>query len=36
MVGLAAVNLPYGYLVGLLAGTVIHRLMEKRFIVLEK
>lgn len=35
IVGLAAVNLPYGYLVGLVAGTVIYRLMEKRFIGLE-
>ena len=36
IVGLAAVNLPYGYLVGLVVGTVIHRLIERRVINLEK
>lgn len=35
IVGLAAVNLPYGYLAGLVAGTVIHRLIERRAMILE-
>ena len=36
LVGLAAVNLPYGYLVGLVVGTIIHRLIERRVINLEQ